>query len=84
MKALIYSHLPVARSLAKIASDLLVETRQAAVTRVSDLRSQVDDLWQAAGELLPQAKPAVLARHVERTLETLRNRDMIQFPKPMA
>lgn len=83
MKKFISTHLPTAHSLAGIAHEILVETRNAAVTKVSDLRSQVDDLWQAAEEMIPSARPAALIGHVERTLKVLQKRDVIGFPKPL-
>ena len=62
---------------------MLLETREAAATKVSDLRSQVDDLWQAAGEMLPKAKPAALMRRVEFTVRALKERDIIRFPNSL-
>jgi len=81
MKNFFSTHLPAAGSLAGIAREMLAETHNAATTKVSDLRSQVEDLWQAAGELLPRDKTASLVRHVKRTYEALRNRDIIRFPR---
>jgi len=68
------------RSLAGIARELLVETQQAAVTKVHDLREQVEDLWVAAGEKLPRAKTAQFMRHLESAVKALRSRDTIGFP----
>ena len=81
MKEFISTHLPAARSLAGIAREILAETRQAAVTKVSDLQAQVDDLWRAAEDMLPRTKTADLIDHVERTIKALRKRDLIGFPK---
>lgn len=80
MKKFVATHLPTAHTLAGIAHELLLETRQAATTRVSDLRSQVEELWLAAGDM---AKPTELMRHVETTLEVLQKRDLIGFPAPL-
>ena len=80
MKKFLSTHLPTAHSLAGIAHGMLIETRDAAATKVSNLRSQVDDLWQAAGDMLPNAKPAAFMRRVERTVRALKRRDIIQFP----
>ena len=81
MKNFLSTHLPAARSLAGIAREILTETHNAATTKVSDLRSQVDELWRAAGEMLPAKKTATVVRHVQRTYEALRNRDVIRFPR---
>ncbi|MFZ4681001.1 MAG: hypothetical protein ACOYMS_00740 [Terrimicrobiaceae bacterium] len=81
MKNFLSTHLPTATSLAGIARDMLAETHNAASTKVSDLRSQVEDLWQLAGEALPRKKTADMVRHVKRTYEALRNRDLISFPR---
>lgn len=78
MKELLSTHLPTVHSLAGIARDLLAETRAAATTKASDLRSQVDELWEAAGDM---TRPAV--RHVGRTIDALRDRDLIVFPRPL-
>jgi hypothetical protein len=75
MKRLLSPH-----SLAGIARELLVETHQAATTKVNDLRVQVEDLWAAAGERLPRAKTAQFMRHLESAVKALRNRDTIGFP----
>jgi len=83
MKKFVATHLPAAHTLAGIAHELLLETRQAATTKVSDLRSQVEDLWQAAGDMIPRARPAELIRHVETTLDALQKRDLIGFPTPL-
>jgi anti-sigma factor RsiW len=87
MKKFISTHLPTAQSLAGIAHEILLETRAAAATRVSDLRSQVDDLWQAAEDMLPHARPAAIMNRVEKTVEktisALQKRDAIGFPKPL-
>ncbi len=80
MKKFISTHLPTAVSLADIAHEILVETRNAAVTKASDLRAQVEELWESAGEMLPRAKSRDLMRKVESAIETLRNRDTIGFP----
>ena len=81
MKKFITTQLQTAHSLAGIAHDILLETRDAAKTRVSDLRSQVDDLWQAAEDMLPHAKPAALLDRVEKAVAALQKRDSIGFPK---
>ena len=81
MENFLSTHLPTAGSLAGIARDMLAETHSAATTKVSDLRSQVEDLWQAAGEMLPRDKTASVVRHVKRTYDALRNRDIIRFPR---
>lgn len=83
MKDFLSSRLPAARSLAGIAHELLLETRQAATARVSDLRAQVEELWQSAGDMVPRPDPAALLRHVETTLEVLKKRDLIGFPTPL-
>lgn len=87
MKKFISTHLPTAHTLAGIAHEILLETRAVAVTKVSDLRSQVDDLWQAAEDMLPHAKPAAIISRVEKTMErtisALQKRDAIGFPKPL-
>ncbi len=83
MKKFIATHLPTAQSLAGIAREILIETRDAAATKVSDLRSQVDDLWQAAEDMLPHAKPAAIFHRVEKTITALQKRDAIGFPKPL-
>ena len=67
-------------SLAGIARELLIETRQAATTKVHDLREQVEDLWAAAGEKLPRAKATQFMRHLESAVQALRSRDTIGFP----
>jgi len=79
MKKFLSTHLPTARSLAGIAHEILLETREAAATKVSDLRSQVNDLWEAAGEEV-RTRPARLKRQVKTVVEALRHRDMIAFP----
>ncbi len=81
MKKFISTQLQTAHSLAGIAHDILLETRNAARTKVSDLRSQVDDLWQAAEEMLPHAKPAAILNRVEKAVSALQKRDSIGFPK---
>jgi anti-sigma factor RsiW len=83
MKKFLSTHLSTAHSLAGIAHEMLLETRDAAATKVSDLRSQVDELWQAAGDMLPSAKPAALMRRVELTVQALKERDIIRFPKSL-
>lgn len=83
MKEFLSSHLPAARSLAGIAHELLLETRQAATARVSDLRGQVEELWHLAGDMVPRPDPAALMRHVESTIEGLKKRDLIGFPTPL-
>jgi len=83
MKKFLSTHLPTAHSLAGIAHEMFLETRAAAATKVSDLRSQVDDLWEAAGEMLPGARPAALMRRVELTVRALKERDIIRFPKSL-
>lgn len=83
MKKFISTHLPTAHSLAGIAHEILLETRDRAVTKVSDLRAQVDDLWQVAEDMLPHAKPAALMNRVEKTISELQERDLIGFPKPL-
>ena len=70
---------PTALSLAEAAQEKLSETRDAAVNKVSNLRSQVDDLWAAAGEMLPRPKKALVQR-LESALKAMRNRDTIGFP----
>lgn len=80
MKKLLSAQLVAARSLATVAHEMLLETRQAATSRVSDLRAQVEDLWNLAGDVLPHAKPAAIIRRVEDSLESLRQRDTIVFP----
>lgn len=81
MKEFISSHLPTATTLAGIAREILVDTRNAAATKVSDLRSQVDDLWQTADEMLPRKQASELMLRVERAVESMRNRHQIGFPK---
>lgn len=80
MKKFLYSNFPAARSLAGIAHEILVETRNAANTKACVLRSQVEELWQAAGEMLPLVNSVQLIRNVEKTLKVLKNRDTISFP----
>ncbi len=81
MKDFISTHLPAAHSLAGIAREILLETHSAATHKVSNLRSQVEDLWEAAGEMLPREKTADVVRHVKRTYAALKNRDLIRFPR---
>ena len=82
MKQFISTQLKTAQSLAGIAHEILLETRDAAKGKVSDLRSQVDDLWQTAEEMLPHARPAALLDRVEKAVSALQKRDAIGFPKP--
>lgn len=82
MKKLITNSLLTTRSLANTAREILADTRDAAADSINDLRTQVEELWAAAGELMPRPDPKVLMDHVESTLENLRNRDLIAFPRP--
>ncbi len=81
MKKLLATHLPTAYSLAGIAHDVLIETRNSATHKVSDLRKQVDELWQAADDMLPHKKTTEVVRHFEKVLIALKNRGRIEFPK---
>ena len=60
-------------SLAGAARDLLVDTRARAGMHIESLKSQLDELWRSAEEMLPVSSPADLIEHVERTLEDLRS-----------
>ncbi len=81
MKKLLSTHLPTAYSLAAIAREILIDTHNAATTKVCDLRSQVDELWRAADDMLPRKRTTEAIRRVENALRALRNRDTIEFPK---
>ncbi len=81
MKEFITSQLTTATTLAGIAREILIDTRNAATSKVSDLRAQVDELWQNADELLPRKQASELMRRVERAVESMRQRDQIGFPK---
>lgn len=70
-----------ARSVTRIAHGILVETHNAASSKVSNLKSQVDDLWKVATEALPYTKSAKFLHRSEWVLEKLKNRDVIGFPK---
>lgn len=59
-------------SLAGRARILLEDSRTAASLPMRNLKSQLDDLWSMAEEVLPRSLPADLVGHVERTLEDLR------------
>lgn len=61
------------RSLAGSARSLLDSTCALAEVHIRDLKSQIDDLWEAAEELVPRSVPADLIAHVEKTLEELRS-----------
>ena len=80
MKNFLHRNYTAAYSLAGIAHEILIETRNAANTKACCLRSQVEELWQAAGEMLPHVIPAQIIRHAEKTLQLLKNRDTISFP----
>lgn len=80
MKIFLYRNYSAAHSLAGIAHEILIENRNAANAKVCCLRSQVDELWQAAGEMLPHVIPAQFIRNAGKTLALLKNRDTISFP----
>lgn len=60
------------RSLAGSARSLLGSTYALAEVHIGDLKSQLNELWDAAEELVPRHVPADLIAHVEKTLEELR------------
>jgi hypothetical protein len=60
------------RSWAGSARSLLDSTCALAEVHIHDLKSQIDDLWEAAEELIPRTVPADLIAHVEKTLDELR------------
>jgi hypothetical protein len=60
------------RSLAGSARSLLGSTYALAEVHIHDLKTQIDDLWEAAEEL-PRTVHADLIAHVEKTLEELRS-----------
>ncbi len=60
-------------SLAGSAKALLASTRTIAEVHISDLKSQLDDLWKAAEEFVPATVHADLSAHVERTLDELKS-----------
>lgn len=60
------------RSLAGSARSLLGSTCALAEVHIRDLKSQLDELWDAAEDLVPRHVPADLIAHVEKTLEELR------------
>jgi hypothetical protein len=61
------------RSLADSARSLLGSTYALAEVHIHDLKAQIDDLWEAAEELVPRTVPADLIAHVEKTLDELRS-----------
>ncbi len=81
MKKLITTHLPTACSLAGIAHEMLIETRNSATHKVSDLRKQLDELWQLADDMLPRQKTTDVVHRVEKVLVALKDRGRIEFPK---
>jgi hypothetical protein len=60
------------RSLAGSAHALLDSAHALAEVHIHDLKSQIDDLWEAAEEMIPRSVPTDLIAHVERTLDELR------------
>jgi hypothetical protein len=81
MKKLFSTHLPTACSLAGIAHEMLIDTRDSATHKVSNLRKQVDELWRTADDLLPREKTAEVVQHVEKVLSLMKSRGRIEFPK---
>ena len=59
-------------SLAGTARAIIRSTRAVAEVHITDLKEQLDGLWQAAEELIPRTTPADLIGHVEKTLKDLR------------
>lgn len=59
-------------SLAGTARAIIRSTRTVAEVHITDLKEQLDDLWQAAEDLIPRTTPADLIGHVEKTLKDLR------------
>ena len=82
MKKFLTAPLASTLSIAATARGMISETREVAAGSIKDLRVQVEDLWAAAGELAPHAHPQRLIGRVEAAWEALRNRDVIDFPKP--
>ncbi len=83
MKKLFSTHLPTVHSLAGIAHEMLLDTRDSASHKVSNLRKQVDELWRIADDLLPREKTTEVVRHVEKVVTALKNRGNIEFPKEL-
>jgi hypothetical protein len=61
------------RSWAGSARSLLGSTYALAEVHIHDLKEQIDELWEAAEELLPRTIPSDLIAHVEKTLDELRS-----------
>ena len=80
MKEFLSVHFPTAHSLASIARDAVLETREFAAIKISDVRQQVDQLWETAGEMLPRPDAARVVKRVSAAIEAMKNRDQIGFP----